>query len=231
MNTAACGIKGGILIVNKPGGMTSHDVVDFVRKQLKIRKVGHAGTLDPIATGVLLILVGQYTKLFDRFCNFEKEYYATLTLGERTNSGDREGKVIQAGDYSHVTKDKVEDVLTAYTGKVFQVPPMVSAIKHKGKRLYSLARCGIEINRQPRPIMIKKLSLLEFNLPHIKLYIKCSKGTYVRQLAEDIAKDLHCVGHISEIQRRSIGPFDLSQAIGLSQINESNLRPYQFKTP
>jgi len=219
-------MKDGILVVNKPGGMTSHDVVDFVRKKLKIRRVGHAGTLDPIATGVLLILVGRCTKLFNRFSSFDKSYSATLTLGQRTTSGDREGKVIQTQDYTHITEEKVKDVLRSYIGRVYQTPPMVSAIKHKGKRLYSLARRGIEVARQARAVEIKDLRLLEFSLPRVKFYLRCSKGTYVRQLAEDIARDLDCVGHISEITRESVGPFDLRQTISLSEINENSIQPY-----
>ncbi len=215
-------------MVNKPEGMTSHDVVDFVRRRLKIRRVGHAGTLDPIATGVLLILVGRCTKLFSHFLYFDKEYLATLTLGKRTSSGDREGRVIEVKDYSHITEGSVKAVFRSYIGQVLQVPPMISALKHRGKRLYSLARCGIEVNRQARAITIKKLRLLEFNLPYIKFYIKCSKGTYVRQLAEDIGRDLNCVGYISQIERQSIGPFNLAQAFSLSQINESCLRFYPF---
>jgi len=219
-------IKEGIIVVNKPGGMTSHDVVEFVRKRLKTRRVGHAGTLDPMATGVLLILVGRCTKLFNHFLDFDKEYLATLTLGERTTSGDREGRIIEKKEYTSVTDRKVKGVFDSYLGEITQVPPMVSAIKHRGKRLYALARRGIEVNRRPRPVVIKELRLLEFNLPDIKFYLKCSKGTYVRQLAEDIARDLNCVGYISEIQRQSIGPFNISGALSLSQIDESFLRPY-----
>jgi tRNA pseudouridine55 synthase len=221
-------MKEGILVINKPGGVTSHDVVDFVRKRLKIRRVGHAGTLDPIATGVLLILVGRCTKLFNHFLDFDKEYLATLTLGKRTTSGDCEGKVIEKKKYNNVTDDKIRGVFDSYMGEILQVPPMVSALKYRGKRLYSLARRGIKVDRQPRSIMIKELRLLEFNPPCIKFYLKCSKGTYVRQLAEDIAQDLNCVGYISQIQRQSIGPFNITGALSLSQIDESFLRPYSF---
>lgn len=221
-------MKEGIIIVNKPEGMTSHDVVDFVRKRLRIRQVGHAGTLDPIATGVLLILVGRCTKFFNHFLHFDKEYLATLTLGKRTTSGDREGKIIETKDCSYITEDKVKSVFHSYTGQILQVPPMVSAIKYRGKRLYLLARQGIEVNRQPRSIKIDELKLLEFDPPNIKFYLKCSKGTYVRQLAEDISRDLDCVGYISQIDRRSIGPFNINQAFTLSKIDEASLRPYPF---
>jgi tRNA pseudouridine55 synthase len=219
-------MKEGIIIVNKPEGMTSHDVVDFVRRKLRIRQVGHAGTLDPIATGVLLILVGRCTKFFDYFLHFDKEYLATLTLGRSTTSGDREGKTVETKDCSYITEDKVKAVFNSYVGQILQIPPMVSAIKYRGKRLYSLARQGIKINRQPRAVMINQLKLLEFVPPDIKFYLKCSKGTYVRQLAEDIARDLDCVGHISQIDRQSIGPFNIEQALSLSQIDETSLQPY-----
>lgn len=221
-------MKEGIIVVNKSEGMTSHDVVDFVRRKLKIQRVGHAGTLDPIATGVLLILVGRCTKLFNHFLYFDKEYSATLTLGERTTSGDREGKIIERKDYSHITEDNLEQTFRSYIGEKLQIPPMVSALKHKGKRLYLLARRGIQVNRQPRCVVIKELRLLEFKPPHIRFYLKCSKGTYVRQLAEDIARDLNCVGYISQIERQSIGPFNIAQALPLSEIDESCPRPYPF---
>ncbi|MFH1678756.1 MAG: tRNA pseudouridine(55) synthase TruB [Candidatus Omnitrophota bacterium] len=221
-------MKHGIIIVNKPGGITSHDVVDYVRKKLKVRRVGHAGTLDPIATGVLLILVGRCTKLFNHFAHFDKAYSATLTLGKRTTSGDRQGEVIHVQDYSHIREHEVRDTLQSHIGNVFQVPPMISAVKHKGIRLYTLGRRGIVVNRQPRQVTVKELKLLEFAPPLIKFYLECSKGTYVRQLAEDIAKDLGCVGYISEIERKSIGPFDIVDAVPLSGIDESSLRPYPF---
>jgi len=221
-------MKDGILVVNKPEGMTSHDVVDFVRRKIKIKQVGHAGTLDPIATGVLLILVGKCTKLFNNFLNFDKEYLATLTLGKRTTSGDREGEVIETKDYSFITEDSVRGAFHSYVGQILQIPPMVSALKYRGKRLYLLARKGLKVHREPRLIVINELNLLKFNLPYIEFYLRCSKGTYVRQLAEDIAKDLNCVGYISQIDRRRVGPFDISQAISLPQIDESCLRPYPF---
>ena len=221
-------MKEGIIVVNKPEGITSHDVVEIVRRKLRVRRVGHAGTLDPIATGVLLILVGRYTKLFNHFLTFDKEYVATLTLGKRTTSGDREGNVIETKDHSHLSEDKIRGVFSSYIGQIFQIPPMISALKYRGRRLYSLARRGIEVKRQARSIVINELKLLEFNPPFIKFYLKCSKGTYVRQLAEDITRDLNCVGYISQIQRQSIGPFNLSQAFSLLQINESCLHPYQI---
>lgn len=218
-------MKDGILVVNKPQGMTSHDVVDFVRRKLRIRRVGHSGTLDPIATGVLLILVGKATKLFNRLLGFDKEYVATITLGTRTNSGDITGRVIEKKDFNGITKEKVDEVFRQFQGEVFQVPPMFSALKHKGKRLYLLARRGIEVKRFPRPIIIKELKLLDFNLSQIKFYLKCSRGTYVRKIAEDIAHSLGTLGCISWIERQAIGPFSIKEAISLDEIDQKYIQP------
>ncbi|MCK9594568.1 MAG: tRNA pseudouridine(55) synthase TruB [Candidatus Omnitrophica bacterium] len=219
-------MKDGIIVINKPKGMTSHDVVDFVRKKLKMRKVGHAGTLDPAATGVLVILLGRCTRLFDKFLSYDKEYVATLTLGSRTSSGDLEGDVLETRDYNHIDENMVKNAMPAYIGDIKQVPPMVSAVKYKGKRLYKLARKGQQVERTPRDVRIKELKLLEFKLPDVEFYLKCSRGTYVRQLAEDLAVDLNCVGHVSRIERLSIGPFNIKSALGLSDIEESRIQPF-----
>lgn len=211
----------GILVINKPKGVTSHDVVDIVRRELRMKKVGHAGTLDPMATGVLVILVGRSTKLFDKFLTFDKEYVATLTLGARTTTGDSQGEVLESKDFSHVTKDMLEEVMKGFVGKQMQVPPMVSAVKHKGKRLYALARKGVEVKRQARSIDIKDLRLLDFVLPHIKFYLRCSRGTYVRKLAEDIAVKLDCLGFVSQIERQSVGRFTIENSIPVERIKDT----------
>jgi tRNA pseudouridine55 synthase len=218
-------IRDGILVINKPKGVTSHDVVDFVRKKLKIRQVGHSGTLDPIATGVLVILIGKCTKLFNQFMGLDKEYSATLTLGARTTSGDIQGEVIEKKDFSHVTEENVNKTMATFIGENMQVPPMVSALKHKGKRLYDLARKGKEVERAPRKIIIKELNLSKFSLPDIQFKVRCSKGTYVRQLAEDIAGKLDCVGFVSQIERLSIGSFNIKDSLSLSQVDESRILP------
>jgi tRNA pseudouridine55 synthase len=219
-------MKDGIIVVNKPKGMTSHDVVDFVRKKLHLRRVGHAGTLDPQATGVLVVLLGRSTKLFDKFLNFDKEYSATLTLGERTASGDSEGEVLEKKDFRHIDEEMVKKAFLAYLGEVLQVPPMFSALKYKGRPLYKFARQGIEILRKPRKVTIKELRLLRFCLPEVQFYLKCSRGTYVRQLAEDLARDLDCVGHLSQIERLSIGPYHIEKSFILAEIEESKIQPF-----
>ena len=222
-------MKDGILVVNKPKGITSHDVVDFVRKKLNIRCVGHSGTLDPIATGVLVVLVGRSTKLFNQLLKFDKEYEATLTLGSRTATGDITGNIIETKDFKGISEEKVREIFVKFQGESLQVPPMFSAIKYKGKRLYYFAQRGIEVERLPRPIIVKELKLLDFNLPDIKFYLKCSKGTYVRKIAEDIACNLGTVGYVSQIERQAIGPFKIQEAILLEDIDQSLILSYPNK--
>lgn len=206
--------------------MTSHDVVDYVRNKLHISQVGHAGTLDPQATGVLVILLGRCTKLFNKFLSFDKEYVATMTLGAKTSSGDIEGKVLETRDFDHINEEMVKKAFLPYVGEILQIPPMVSALKYKGRRLYKLARAGACVLRNPRKVIIKELRLLKFALPDIQFYLKCSRGTYVRQLAEDVARDLDCVGYVSQIERQSIGPFNIKAALALSEIEENKIQPF-----
>jgi tRNA pseudouridine55 synthase len=218
--------KDGILVVNKPPLYTSHDVVAVVRRKLNMQKVGHAGTLDPIATGVLVILVGAATSLFERFQHYEKEYVATLRLGSRTNSGDRSGTVVEEKEFKHITPDMARKVFALYKGEIMQTPPMFSAVKHKGKRLYDLAFKGKEVERQPRRVCISDIKVLDFNLPDILFYMRCSKGTYVRTLAEDVARDLGSAGHITQLERRSIGPFTIQQSLTLDEVELSKIQPF-----
>lgn len=219
----------GILIVNKPSGITSHDVVAFVRRKLGIKKVGHAGTLDPIATGVLVVLIGRCTRMFDSFLRMDKEYVATLTLGVKTASGDSQGEVLAEADYRHISREMVEAAFCRYSGEIMQVPPMYSAVKHKGKRLYKLALKGQQVERTPRKVTIRELRMLSFEPPHVRFYLRCSRGTYVRQLAEDVAADLRCVGHISQLERQSIGPFHIRESLRMEEIEPARVRPsYSF---
>ncbi len=213
----------GIVILDKPSGMTSHDVVARVRRIFKMKRVGHSGTLDPLATGVLVILLGKSTKLFEKFETFDKAYKATMIFGKKTSTADIQGKVIEELAFEHLTKTQIEDTLKKFVGQIEQIPPMVSAVKINGQRLYELARKGIEVVRQPRKITIDKLELLDFNMPHVKFYLECSKGTYVRKLAEDIAESLGTVACISQIQRTKVGPFSIDQAVDLQDLNEKHI--------
>jgi len=211
----------GILIVDKPIGITSHDVVDFIRRKFKIKKVGHAGTLDPLATGVLVILAGRATKLSNTLLSRDKEYEVSMTLGKRTDTGDADGKVIlEGGDFSKITVELTKKILSRFSGELSQIPPMTSAIKYKGKKLYELARKGIEIERVPRQIKIIGLELLNFNLPEIVLRVQCSKGTYVRVLCDDIGLALGCGAYVSKIRRTKSGEFSLIDAVEFGRLKD-----------
>lgn len=218
--------KEGIILVNKPKGITSHDVVDVVRGRLGIRRVGHAGTLDPLAEGLLVILVGEATKLFPRFVDFDKEYSGILKLGEVTTTGDSQGEIIKTESIDNISENQVREAFLKFEGDIEQVPPMVSALRVGGQRLYKLARKGIVIDRQPRRVKIYTLKIIKIEFPFIEFYVCCSKGTYIRKLAEDIGQFLGCGGHVTKIKRLSIGPFKLKDAVNIDQINESHLRKF-----
>jgi len=217
----------GIIVLNKPTGMTSHDVVARVRKKFSIKRVGHAGTLDPLATGVLVILLGKATRLFEKFVGMDKAYRATLILGTATNSADIEGKIIEERPFDHITKDDVATAFKKFRGAIDQVPPMVSAVKVRGKKLYELARAGIVIERKPRAITIYRLELESFQKPEVSFVLECSKGTYVRQLAEDVGKVLGCGACISQIERTKVGPFTIEESVSLDSVNESHIRHWK----
>lgn len=213
----------GIVVLDKPSGMTSHDVVARVRRIFKMKRVGHSGTLDPLATGVLVILLGKSTRLFEKFASFDKAYKATMIFGQKTTTADIQGKIIQELPFEHLVKEQIENSLKEFIGNIEQIPPMVSAVKVNGKRLYELARKGIEVAREPRRIRIDKLELMDFDMPRVKFYLECSKGTYVRQLAEDIAEKLSTVACIAQIQRTKVGPFTIDQAVDLQDLNEKHI--------
>lgn len=219
-------MKDGILIIDKPAGITSHDVVDIVRRKLKTKRVGHSGTLDPVATGVLVLLIGKATKLFSKFVYFDKEYEATLRLGIVTTTGDSQGKVMSEKPTAGITEEQVRHVFAQFIGERQQVPPMVSAIKHKGRRLYDLARRGVEVERRARPIKIYTLEITRIELPEIDFFVKCSKGTYVRRLGEEIGEVLGCGGFISRIRRISLGLFHIKDSVKVEDIDESHLRSW-----
>jgi len=216
--------KEGIILVDKPKGITSHDVVDIVRKRLKVRKVGHAGTLDPLAEGLIIILVGRFTKAFPKFVNFDKEYLGVLKLGEVTATGDSEGKLLKQNSLSGINEEKIRTAFKEFIGDMQQIPPMVSALRIKGKRLYNLARRGIVVERAPRPITIHSLEIIKIDFPFVEFRTSCSKGTYVRKLAEDIGEELACGAHMVKIVRLTIGPFKLEQAIKPDNIDETHLQ-------
>lgn len=208
----------GILVVDKPGGMTSHDVVDFIRRRFDIKKAGHAGTLDPAATGVLIILIGKATKLSSELTSGDKKYEAVMVLGRKTDTGDAEGKTLGENDCRDITEEGIKGAFKNFEGETEQVPPMVSAIRHKGKRLYELARRGKEVPREPRKILIKELRIDKIELPFVHFTVKCSKGTYIRKLCDDIGNRLGCGGHLSSLRRLNSGEFSLKDSLDLSEL-------------
>lgn len=213
----------GILLVDKPQGMTSHDVVDFIRKRFGIKKCGHAGTLDPMATGLLLILVGKYTKLSNSFLNKDKEYEGTLILGATSDTGDAWGTVKNSGSAENITRQNIEDIFNKFVGPIEQTPPSYSAIKFKGKKLYELARKGIEVKLQPRKIVIKKIEILNIAKPQVSFRVNCSKGTYIRQLCADIGSALGCGAHLSRLRRTASGDFTLDGALSIEELKSYDI--------
>ncbi|SHM49748.1 tRNA pseudouridine55 synthase [Caldanaerovirga acetigignens] len=210
----------GVINCLKPPGMTSHDVVDFLRKQLGTKKVGHGGTLDPGAAGVLPIFVGKATKAVEFFEVSEKEYVAEMTLGVTTDTGDNMGKVLETKDCNTESASIIE-VFNKFVGKIQQIPPMYSAVRHKGKKLYELARQGIVVERKPRTVEIYSIELIKYEKPRVLFRVSCSRGTYIRTLCEDIGRALGCGAHLSCLIRTKLGPFKISHAITLEDIKAS----------
>jgi tRNA pseudouridine55 synthase len=210
----------GILNINKPAGKTSFGVVAAVKRLTGEHHAGHAGTLDPDATGVLPVCVGKATRIIEFLMDAHKVYRAVIELGISTDTYDASGKVIRRGDTSCVTRDMAGIVLDAFRGKIQQVPPMHSALKHQGQPLYNLARAGITIERQSRPVTIYRLELLEWQPPFITLEIECSKGTYIRSLANDIGEQLGSGAYMKNLVRSAYGIFKIDEAVSLDRLEE-----------
>jgi tRNA pseudouridine55 synthase len=211
----------GILILDKPGGMTSHDVVRMVRRACRTRRVGHAGTLDPMATGVLLVAVGEATRIVEFLMEGEKTYRATLKLGEATDTQDAEGRVVASSDCTCFTSAEIDKVFAAFLGQQEQIPPMFSALKKNGVALHRLARKGVEIERQPRSIYIRSLRILAINPPFISFEVVCSKGTYVRTLCHDIGMKLGTLAHMTALRRIRSGAFRIEEAVTTEALERS----------
>lgn len=220
----------GLILINKQKGFTSHDAVNVIRKKLNTKKVGHTGTLDPNATGVLPILVGKATKISKYLMEHDKTYIATIKLGEKTDTGDSEGQVIEEKSIpADLKKEDINNALQNFFGKQKQVPPMYSAIKINGKKLYEYAREGKEVKLEAREIEIYKIELLEYQNNKIKFEVECSKGTYIRTLCEDIAKKLGTVGYMEELQRTKVNNFRIEDSILLDDITLENAEKNMIK--
>lgn len=218
----------GVINVLKPKGITSFDVVRDIRKIAKIKKVGHTGTLDPLASGVLPICIGKATKIVDYIMEGTKTYRVEMKLGTTTETYDREGTVLEEKQVNAKPID-VENIIKKYIGDIDQIPPMYSALKVNGQKLYDLARKGIEVERKARKIHIYDICILSIDLPYVIFDVKCSKGTYIRSLCFDIGKDLGCGAVMWNLQRLEASPFNIKEAIKLEDLNEENIK--QFITP
>ncbi len=211
----------GVLVVDKPAGVTSNDVVQRAKRLFFAEKTGHTGSLDPLATGVLPLCFGEATKFSQFLLDSDKAYKSTFRFGVATETGDADGKQIQQCDASKLSQQSLEKAIAAYRGDIEQVPPMYSALKRDGQPLYKLAREGIEVEREPRPVRVYRFEILAFRpgeMAEADVVVECSKGTYVRSLAEDIGRDLELGGHVGALRRIAAGPFDDSQALSLDDL-------------
>ena len=208
----------GFIVIDKPAGITSHDVVSRVRRILGTRKVGHTGTLDPFATGVLAVAVNEGTKAIPFLDEGIKRYAAVLRLGLATDTLDITGRVLAEADWSAISRERFMATIARFTGSISQTPPMYSAIKRDGQPLYKLARQGVEVERQPRPVEIHAMELTDFDPPLVSVTVTCSRGTYVRSLADDMGADLGCGATLQELRRTASGPFAIGAAVTLDQL-------------
>jgi tRNA pseudouridine55 synthase len=211
----------GILNINKPAGKTSFGVVVMVKRLTGERRAGHAGTLDPDATGVLPVCLGRGTRVIEFLVDTTKTYRAVIELGKATDTYDAAGKITLQGDASGIDINKLDQSLESFRGAIRQTPPMYSALKHQGQKLYELARAGIDIERQSRPVKIFRLVLLDWQTPLVTLEIECSKGTYIRSLANDLGQAMGCGAYLKELVRTRCGIFNIEEAVSLPQLEES----------
>lgn len=211
----------GILVIRKEKGYTSHDVVAKLRGILHMKKIGHTGTLDPEAEGVLPVALGKATRLVEMLTEKQKTYETVLRLGVVTDTQDMTGEVLSRGDTKDITQEQVVEAVQSFLGEQLQVPPMYSALKVNGKKLYELAREGVTVERTPRPVCFYELKILEMGLPLVRLEVTCSKGTYIRTLCHDIGQKLGCGGAMEELLRTRSGQFTLADSMTLAQVEEA----------
>lgn len=215
-------VPSGVLLVDKDPGMTSHDVVAIARKAMGIKKIGHCGTLDPMATGLLMLVVGRATKIQDLLMSEDKEYVGTVTLGAATSTQDAEGEILEEWEVPNLSEAEVTAAFDKFTGQFEQMPPMVSAIKKDGVPLYKLARKGQEVKRDPRPVHVTSYKLSRVALPEVDFTVNCSKGFYVRTYAHDIGGVLGCGGHLSALRRTRSGKFTLDRSVTIKTLKTAD---------
>lgn len=216
--------SGGTLLIDKEKDWTSFDVVAKLRGIVRIKKIGHAGTLDPLATGLLVVCIGKATKTIDHFQGMPKIYRAVVKLGATTKTDDAEAEEENIRDWSLLQSEQVEQVVQSFTGDIEQIPPMFSAIKKNGVPLYKMARKGQEIERDPRRVRIESITISDVALPYLHIEVLCSKGTYIRSLARDIGEKLGCGGYLSSLRRTAIGPMSVDEAVHIGDIQEARKR-------
>jgi tRNA pseudouridine55 synthase len=218
----------GAILIDKPAGPTSHDVVENIRRHFQLKKVGHCGTLDPAATGLLVLLLGRATKLSEKLMSDDKVYSGTIKLGESTDTYDADGELVTSLPVPPLTLEELNETAESFIGDQMQTPPMVSAIKKDGVPLYKLARQGIEVERKPRLIHIYSFRFTEYNEPFAQFRVACTKGTYVRSMAHELGQKIGCGAHLATLRRLASGKFDVEDAIAYEDV--LNLSPSQLQT-
>ena len=207
----------GAVLLDKPAGPTSHDIVDVIRSHFRIKKVGHCGTLDPNATGLLILLLGRATKLSEKLMSDDKAYSGWIKFGESTNSYDADGEITETRPVPPLTLDSLNEAVAGFIGDQMQIPPMVSAVKVEGVPLYKLARRGMEVERKARFIHVYSFRFIDYDAPYARFSVACTKGTYVRTLAHELGAKLGCGGHLATLRRITSGKFDVADAIPLEE--------------
>lgn len=220
----------GIILIDKPKGITSYQVVEILKKITNIKKIGHSGTLDPLAQGLMILAISrQATKKISLFLKSDKEYIATLKLGFVSNTFDKEGEINKKETKKIPSEKEIKTLLLSFLGEIEQTPPIFSAKKVNGKRAYFLARQGRQVKLKPQKVKIKKIRLLKYKFPLLRIKVKCSSGTYIRSLVSDIGEKLGCGAYLEELIRTKIGQFSLKDAISFSQLNSKNWMEYLIK--
>ncbi|MCX8237174.1 MAG: tRNA pseudouridine(55) synthase TruB [Akkermansiaceae bacterium] len=215
-------LPSGVLLIDKAPGMTSHDVVAIARRQLNMKKIGHCGTLDPMATGLLMLVINRATKIQDLLMSEDKTYTGTITLGSTTSTQDKEGEIEEEKDVPELSEEEIRAAFDAHKGDFEQIPPMVSAIKKDGVPLYKLARKGLVVERKPRPVSVRDYRLDRIELPEIDFAVDCTKGFYVRTYAHDIGQKLGCGAHLSTLRRTRSGKFTLERAVPVDVLKKAS---------
>lgn len=212
----------GVIVIDKPMDMTSHDVVAIMRRKLKTKKIGHTGTLDPMATGVLPICIGKATKIVDFLMDQQKTYHCTIKLGTATDTQDRWGEVIETGDCSNISEHQINEAILSFVGEINQIPPMYSALKVNGEKLVDLARKGIVVEREPRIRTVHNIKNVVVRQHTASFTVSCSKGTYIRTLCHDIGLKLGCFAHMTDLRRTASNPFTIENAVILEDLTLEN---------